>query len=103
MTNFHIFRSEGEKILALMGAPNYIYIVDPENMKFIRKIEIKNPGAECYIGTFSPSPDGKKLYIQTTRSFQIADITTGSTEMACSLEFNHTCSNHMVLSDDTNW
>lgn len=103
MTNFHIFQSEGKKILALMGAPNYIYIVDPDNMKFIRRIGIKNPDTECYIGTFAPSPDGKKLYIQTTRSFQIADIKNGSTEMARSLKFNHTCSNHMELSNDTAW
>ena len=103
MTNFHIFQSKGKKILALMGAPNFIYIVDPDNMKFIRKIEVKNPDTECYIGTFAPSPDGEKLYIQTTRSFQIADITNGSTEMARYLEFNHTCSNHMELSDDTDW
>lgn len=103
MTNFHIFYSEGRKIIAAMGAPNFIFIIDPNTMKFIRKIEINNPDTDCYIGTFSPSPDGKKLYIQTTRSFQIADIHDGKAEMIRILEFNHTCSNHMVLSRDTNW
>ncbi len=103
MTNFHVFQSEGRKIIAAMGAPNFIFIADPKNMKFIRKIEIKNFDAPCYIGTFSPSPDGKKLYIQTTRSFQIVNISDGVPEMVRNLEFNHTCSNHMELSNDTNW
>jgi len=103
MTNCHIFRSEGRKILAAFGAPNYIFIADPEKMEFIRKIEINNPDTPCYIGTFSPSPDGNKLYIQTTRSFQVANISDGTPEMVRSLEFNHTCSNHMELSNDTDW
>lgn len=103
MTNFHIFYSGGRKVIAAMGAPNLIFIIDPNNMGFIRKIEITNPDTDCYIGTFSPSPDGKKLYIQTTRSFQVANIFDGKAEMIRTLEFNHTCSNHMVLSKDTNW
>lgn len=103
MTNFHIFYSEGRKVIAAMGAPNLIFIIDPNKMEFIRKIEINNPNTDCYIGTFSPSSDGKKLYIQTTRSFQVANIFDGKAEMIRTLEFNHTCSNHMVLSKDTNW
>ncbi|MBN1687905.1 MAG: hypothetical protein JW893_02270 [Candidatus Omnitrophica bacterium] len=103
MTNFHIFYSEGRKIIAAMGAPNFIFIIDPDHMKLIRKIEIENPDTDCYIGTFAPSPDGKKLYIQTTRSFQVANISDGKTEMVRQLEFNHTCSNHMITSKDTDW
>jgi hypothetical protein len=103
MTNFHIFQSEGRKLLVAMGAPNFIFIIDPKDMKFIRKIEIKNPDIPCYIGTFFPSPDGKKLYIQTTRSFQVVDISSGTSDMVRGLQFNHTCSNHMELSNDTDW
>ncbi len=103
MTNFHIFYSEGQKVIAAMSAPNLIFIIDPNNMELIRKIEINNPDADCYIGTFSPSPDGRKLYIQTTRSFQVANILDGKAEMVRKLEFNHTCSNHMELSTDTDW
>ncbi len=103
MTNFHIIQSEEGKIIAAMGAPNFIFIADPATMKFIRRIEIKNQDTPCYIGTFSPSPDGIKLYIQTTRSFQIVNISDGSPEMIRSLEFDHTCSNHMELSNDTDW
>jgi len=103
MTNCHILRSEGRKILAAFGAPNFIFIADSESMEYIRKIEIKNPDTPCYIGTFFPSPDGKKLYIQTTRSFQVANLSDGMPEMVRTLEFNHTCSNHMELFNDTDW
>jgi hypothetical protein len=103
MTNFHVFRSGGRKILAAMGAPNFIFIADAGSMRSIRKMEIKNPGQECYIGTFAPSADGNKLYIQTTRSFQVVNIADAKTEFIRNLEFNHTCSNHMELSNDTDW
>lgn len=103
MTNFHIFYSQGRKVIAGSGEPNLIFIIDSDRMEIIRKIEIKNPRTHCYIGTFSPSLDGEKLYIQTTRSFQVANILDGKAEMVRHLELNHFCSTHMVLSKDTNW
>ncbi len=54
-------------------------------MSFMRRITVTNPKSykylfrktPCYIGTFSPSSDGERLYIQTTRSFQIIDVASG--------------------------
>jgi hypothetical protein len=103
LTNFHVFYCDGRKILAAMGAPNFIFVADAENMKLIKKIEIKNPDGPCYIGTFAPSPDGQKLYVQTTKSFQIVDLLSGESDFVRRLQFNHTCSNHMLISHDTNW
>lgn len=103
LTNFHVFKHRGQKILAAMGAPNYIFVADAEQMKLIKKIEIKNPHPNSYIGTFTPSLDGEKLYIQTTRSFQILDLASGQPDFVRDYDFNHTCSNHMIASKNTDW
>lgn len=98
MTNFHIFRHKGTKIIAAMGAPNYIFIIDPEEMRLIKKLELKNRSlSESYIGTFVPSFDGERLYIQTNNSFQILNISTGESEVVRSFKENHSCSNHMEI------
>ena len=103
LTNFHVFKHRDRKILAAMGAPNLIFIADTEEMKFIRKFEIVNPDSDAYIGTFTPSFDGEKLYIQTTRSFQIVDVSSAKREFIRSYKCNHTCSNHSITSRDADW
>ncbi|MBI4430475.1 MAG: hypothetical protein HY587_02040 [Candidatus Omnitrophica bacterium] len=103
LTNFHVFKHHGQKILAAMGAPNFIFIADAEHMRLIKKIEVKNPYPASYIGTFTPSLDGEKLYIQTTRAFQILDLTSGKPDFIRNYDFNHTCSNHMMASRNIDW
>ncbi len=111
LTNFHVFMHRGEKILAAMGFPNFIYLADAMSMKFIRKITVKNPKSykyfyrkiPCFIGTFAPSSDGERLYVQTTRSFQIIDVESGEPLSNRPLLFNHTAANHMQTTRDTSW
>lgn len=43
LTNFHVFNHRGQKILAAIGSPNYIFIVDAKDMRFIKKIEVNHP------------------------------------------------------------
>jgi len=111
LTNFHIFNHRGQKILAAIGSPNFIFIVDAENMQFIKKIEVNHPkniknlyrNTACGIGTISPSIDGEKIFVHTNRSFQVIDISTGKPDMIINHFFNHSCSNHMLTSTDTDW
>ncbi|PIR73611.1 MAG: hypothetical protein COU40_01790 [Candidatus Moranbacteria bacterium CG10_big_fil_rev_8_21_14_0_10_35_21] len=108
LTNVHIFSHRGQKILAAIGSPNFIFIADAENMKLIRKFEIQNNAGffgkrQCRVGTISPSPDGEKLYVQTNHSFQIIDIASEKAEFIKDLFFTHMCANHMLTSNDTNW
>ncbi|MEW5821317.1 MAG: hypothetical protein AB1782_14080 [Cyanobacteriota bacterium] len=109
LTNFHVFKHKGNNLIAAMGAPNFIFILEAENLQLIKIIELKEKkhfrdlyqNIPCYIGTFSPSLDGEKLYIQTQKSFQIIDIDSCKQEFIRSYSFNHSCSNHMLVSRDT--
>jgi hypothetical protein len=101
MTNFHVFQCAGRKVIAASGAPNFIFIADAQNLQLIKKIEISDPGGPSYTGTFSYSPDGQKLYVQNTRSFQVVDLETGRPDYIRSLRFDHSCGNHMLVSGDT--
>ena len=111
LTNFHVFMHRGKKILAAMGFPNYIYLADAYAMRFMRKIIVNNPKSykhfyrkvPCFVGTFSPSSDGERLYVQTTRSFQIIDVATGEPLNSMPLLFNHTAANHMQTICDADW
>jgi len=111
LTNLHVFNHRGQKILAAIGSPNYIFIVDAESMKYIKKIEINHPrtlkslyrNVPCIIGTISPSIDGEKIFAHTTRSFQVIDVSSGKPDMILNHFFNHSCSNHMLTSTDTDW
>jgi hypothetical protein len=55
------------------------------------------------IGTIAPSPDGEKLFVQTTGSFQVIDIDSGKPDYIRDYFYRHICFNHMVASSDTNW
>lgn len=111
LTNMHVFRHRKRKIIAAMGYPDVLFLIDAESMDYIRKIFVKDPVSikhlysktPALIGTISPSPDGEKLYVQTTRSFQIVDIETGNAEYIRDYLFNHICFNHMQTSRDTSW
>ncbi|MGC2062502.1 MAG: hypothetical protein WA610_05955 [Thermodesulfovibrionales bacterium] len=111
LTNFNVFMHRGKKLLAAMGFPNFIYLADAQTMKLMRKITVNNPKSykylyrkvPCFIGTFAPSSDGERLYVQTTRSFQIIDIESGDPLSNMPLLFNHTAANHMQTTRDTSW
>lgn len=111
LTNFYVFKHRGKMIIAALGFPDEIFIVDADKMTFIKKVKVINPrvlknlfsGKPALIGTFSPSIDGEKLYVQTTKSFQVVDIASGEPDYIINHFFNRTCSNHMQTSSDTDW
>ncbi len=100
LTNSHVFNHRGQKILAVIGYPNFIFLADADSMDFIKKIELKQPWP---IGTIAPSPDGEKIYAHTTRSFQVVDIESEQVDLYLDHRFNHSCANHMIALRDTDW
>ncbi len=111
LTNFHVFNHRGQKILAAIGSPNYIFIANANSMKYIKKIEVNHPKTlkhlyrdiPCIIGTISPSIDGEKIFVQTTRSFQVIDVSSGKSDVILNHFYNHSSSNHMLTSEDADW
>lgn len=111
LTNLHVFRHRGRKVMAAMGFPDEVFLVDADRMSFIRKIRVRDPRSlkhlwsrkPAMIGTISPSLDGEKLFVQTTKSFQVIDLATGEPDYIRDCFFNHSCSNHMLTASDTDW
>jgi len=111
LTNIHVFRHRSRKILVAVGAPDFLFIADAGTMKLIKKIRISHPrnvqhlfrDVPCRVGTFSPSPDGEKVYVQTNKSFQIVDIDSGKATFSKELYFTHMCANHMLTTHDVDW
>ena len=109
LTNMHVFRHRGQKLLAAMGFPDEIFLADADTMEFVRKITIRDPKSVWHpgpsrpalIGTMVPTPDGEALLVHTTRSLQTADLATGRCETVLDHAFLHTCSNHMIAMSDT--
>ena len=111
LTNMHVFKHRGRKVIAAMGFPDVVFLIDADDMSFIRTITVKDPVSlnhfyskkPALIGTIAPSPDGEKLFVQTTGSLQIVDIHTGTPDFIRDYFFSHICFNHMISSSDTNW
>ena len=111
LTNMHVFEHRGRKVIAAMGAPDEVCLVDADSMSFIRKLRVTDPRSlkhlysrkQAVIGTISPSLDGDKLFVQTTKSFQVIDVAAGTSDYVRDYFFNHSCSNHMLTSSDTAW
>jgi len=111
LTNMHVFFHRGRKMMAAMGFPDEIFLIDPAKMEFIGKINVNEPsgpgspgsGAKTMIGTMTPSPDGDKLFVQTTKSFQVVDIDTGRPDYVYANGHHHSCSNHMLASPYAGW
>ncbi|MCF7972360.1 MAG: hypothetical protein K9N55_00950 [Phycisphaerae bacterium] len=111
LTNMHVFNHRGRKVIAAMGFPDVIFLIDADDMSFIRKIWVRDPVSlkhfyskkPALIGTIAPSPDGEKLLVQTTGSFQIVDVSTGKRDLVRDYFFGHVCFNHMLSSRDTKW
>lgn len=111
LTNMHVFNHRGRKVIAAMGFPDEVFLVDAEEMSYIRKIKVKDSPAPAHIhsgkaaviGTIAPSPDGTKLFVQTTNSFQVVDVESGQPDYVRDCGRHHTCANHMLASRDTGW
>ncbi len=111
LTNMHVFNHRGRKVIVAMGFPDVVFLIDAETMSFIRKLHVADPVSlkrlysknPSLIGTIAPSPDGEKLFVQTTGSFQIIDIASGLSDYARDYFFGHICFNHMQVSADTTW
>lgn len=111
LTNMHAFTHRGRNVIAAMGFPDEIFLIDADNMDFIRKLVVADPcsmkhgysNAKALIGTISPSFDGEKLFVHTTKSFHIVDIASGQSSCIRDHFFSHSCFNHMLTSNDTTW
>jgi hypothetical protein len=111
LTNLHVFKHRGQRLLAATGSPNFIYIVDADTMKCIKKIEVEHTRSAkhlykdipCIIGTISPSIDGESIFVQTTRSVQVVDVASGESKLVLDHFYHHTCANHMLTSSETGW
>jgi len=108
LTNMHAFVHRGHNVIIAMGFPDELFLINADNMTLVRKIFIKDPVSlkhfysknRSLVGTIAPSPDGEKLFVQTTHSFQIIDISSGDSEYARDYYFSHICFNHMLATGE---
>jgi len=111
LTNMHVFRHRRRRIIAAMGFPDEIFILDAGDMSFIRKIHVTDPRAAgrsrthrpALVGTVAPSPDGERLFVHTTRSLQVLDLYGGDARCLHVCARHHACFNHMAAIPDTGW
>jgi len=104
MTIHKVFKHRSGKLLACTGFPNYIFVADADSMEFLRKTTIsERDGTPSVVGSLHPSPDGEKVYLVTTRSFQIVDAATGRVDHIQDLGKIYDPFNHMISVDDTAW
>jgi len=111
LTNMHVFIHRGRKVIAAMGFPDEIFLIDADKMICIGQIKVKEPLRPKYtlsdkpamIGTITPAPDGTKLFVQTTKSFQVVDVESGQPDYVWESGHHHSCSNHMLASSSTGW
>ena len=104
LTIHKVFVHRGQKLLACTGFPNYIFIADADTLEFIRKVEVtESCGRESVVGSLFPSPDGEKICLITTASFQIVDVETGKIDLVYGLGKIHDPFNHMTSVSDTAW
>lgn len=111
LTNMHSFVHRGRRVMVAMGYPDVLFLIDTADMSFIKKLKVADPVTWMHgfskkpalVGTIAPSPDGEKLFVQTTRSFQIVDVDSGECDYARNCFFSHICFNHMIATSDTAW
>jgi hypothetical protein len=104
MTIHKAFMHRDQKLLACTGFPNFIFVADADSMEFVRKISIKeSDGRDSVVGSLHQSPDGEKIYLVTTGSFQIVDVATGNTDHIEDLGRIADPFNHMISVGEANW
>jgi len=97
LTIHKVFLHMGTPLIACTGFPNYIFIADATSMEFIQKIEIKETcGMKSVVGSLHPSPNGEKVFLITTRSFQIVDVDSGKIDSIVDLGKINDPFNHMA-------
>jgi hypothetical protein len=104
LTIHKVFLHRDEKLIACTGFPNFVFIADADSMNFVRKVEIRErDGKKSVVGSLHPSPDGEKIYLITTRSFQIVDVATGEVDHVEDLGRIYDPFNHMISVETTDW
>jgi len=104
LTIHKVFMHRNNKRLACTGFPNFIFLADADSMEFVRKVTIREEdGKNSIVGSLYPSPDGEKIYLITTRSFQIVDVASGNIDHIENLGKIYDPFNHMTSVDDANW
>jgi len=97
MTIHKVFTHRGKSLIACTGFPNYVFFADAESMKYVRKVEVfERSGAESVVGSLHPSPDGEKVFLITTGSFQVIDVEGGVVEEVLGLGRIYDPFNHMI-------
>jgi hypothetical protein len=104
MTIHKVFMHRGSRIIACTGFPNYLFFADADSMEFIKKIVIsEKSGQDSVLGSLFPSPDGEKIYLITTKSFQIIDVFSGKTDLIYDLGKICDPFNHMTCVANSEW
>lgn len=97
MTIHKVFVHRGKSLIACTGFPNYVFFADAESMKYVRKVEVfERSGAKSVVGSLYPSPDGEKVFLITTGSFQVIDVEGGVVEEVLGLGRIYDPFNHMI-------
>jgi hypothetical protein len=104
LTIHKVFLHKKIPLIACTGFPNFIFIADATSMEFIRKVEIKETcGMNSVVGSLHPSPDGEKVFLITTRSFQIVDVACGKIDSIVDLGKINDPFNHMTSAATADW
>jgi hypothetical protein len=99
-----VFMHRGKKILAASGFPNHLFFADADKMKFTKRVKILDPcGNDTVMGSFFPSPDGEKIFLVTTGTFQILDFASGKVDLVHDLGTINDPFNHMTSVADADW
>ncbi|MBW1851089.1 MAG: hypothetical protein JRJ15_06600, partial [Deltaproteobacteria bacterium] len=97
MTIHKVFVHRGKSLIACTGFPNYVFFADAESMKYVRKVGVfERSGAKSVVGSLYPSPDGEKVFLITTGSFQVIDVESGVVEEVLGLGRIYDPFNHMI-------
>lgn len=104
LTIHKVFVHRDQKLISCTGFPNFVFIADADSMNYVRKVDIREAdGTKSVVGSLYPSPDGEKVYMITTHSFQILDVATGEVEHIEELGRIYDPFNHMISVSATEW
>jgi hypothetical protein len=97
MTVHKVFLHRGATLIACTGFPNYVFFADAKSMEYVKKVEVlEGSGAKSVVGSLYPSPDGEKVFLITTGSFQVIDVERGVVEEVVGLGRIYDPFNHMI-------
>lgn len=97
MTIHKVFVHRGRSLIACTGFPNHVFFADAKSMEYVRKVEIlEKSGVKSIVGSLYPSPDGEKVFLITTGSFQVIDVEGGVVEEVLEMGRIYDPFNHMI-------